>query len=143
MSSAAPAVKAALVTALTSAFGTTVQVNYGPPGSAQSDDIIAVLDVRVTEVVATMGNRSREETLEIDVVVSSYRGGGTEIQQTVTERAYAVLAALETYLKTTDPSIGGTVRSNAGVIRHDMNEDSFATGRVTEIAATVLAFARI
>lgn len=143
MSSAAPTAKAALVAALQAALGSAVLVTYGPPGPNQPDDIVAVMDVRGGQVMATMGNRSREETLDIDVVISCYRGGGTEVQQTVTERAYALMASLEVYLKTTDPSIGGTVRSNAGITTHDMTEDATTKGRVAEIALTILAFARI
>ena len=40
--------------------------------------------------------RNREETISVDVVFSSFAGGGPEVQQTVTERAYALCALLET-----------------------------------------------
>lgn len=142
MSSAAPAVKAALVTQLTTALGSSVLVCYGPPGTNQPDDIVAVLDMRADLAFLAMGGQ-REEDLSIDFKASVYRGGGAEVQQTVTERAYALMAAVETYLKTTDPTIGGTVLTNSLVARYELTETASTEGRLADLDFTVTATAVI
>lgn len=147
MGSAAPAVKAALYARCQALYADPVQVCYGHPGTDQEDDIVSVAGARSTQDVATMTpNRPREESLDVDVVFSVYRGGGPESQQVATERAYALLALLEDYLKTTDYTLAGTVRL-ARVTSHVLAEsddpDVLAQGRVSEITATVTCQVRI
>lgn len=147
MGSKAPTVKAALFAQLGSLYSSPVQVCFGHPGTYLADDIVSVAGVRSRQDVSTMSpQRTREEELDVDVVFSSYRGGGPEVQQVVTERAYALLALLEDYLKTTDYTLGGTVRL-ARVTSHDLAEsddpDVLAAGRVAEITATVTCQVRI
>ncbi len=155
MSSQAPALKAAFVSAigaLSGITGTDVLVCYGEPGKYQPDDIIAVTDVSSShELQVIAPTRPREETLTVTVVVSCYRGGDDPtgaLQQIVTERAYALLGLVEDYVKVTDPSIGGTVRSLTGPITHDLVEgfsvaaDGMNVGRIAEITATFTLFAR-
>lgn len=146
--SVAPAFKAALHTALVAAYPATVQVLYGRPGVNDwlAEDVVALLDVDATQDATVMGTRAREERFSLTVLVSSARGGGTEVQRTVTEAAYALLATLETTLRT-DPGVTATCRK-AEVVGHLMAEDETTTGdgvlgRVCEIAASIAVQARI
>lgn len=146
MSTSAPTVKAALVAMITAAVGDRVLVTYGHPGFSIPDDVIAVGDVVAeTEVKAMGAPRRRDETLRLSATVSCYRGGGPEVQQTVTERAYALLGAVYAAVQT-DPTIGGTCR-DAAVTSHEMREetdpDLLADGRTTEIVFVVTTVARV
>ncbi len=144
MASAAPTLKAALVTELAVLFPAPTTVAYGPPGNYLDDEVVSVTDVVSSSEVATLSpNRTREETLDVTVIFSVTNGGGYEAQQTVTERAYAMVADLENYLKVTDPTVGGTVRGNAGVVAHDMTESAPDGSRNCQIVVTVRAHARI
>lgn len=151
-SSVAPVLKSGLVTMLTTAFADepTVRVSYGHPGLAPEPDLVGVMGVLTEQETATLGNRSREETLRVAVTVSCAVGGGPEAQQAATERAYALLADIESALRT-DPTVGGACRM-AVVEGADLAEDIWwaeaydppvAVGRVAEITATIRAVARI
>lgn len=147
MGSTAPQVKLALLAELEALYSAPVQVVYGPPGPDQEDDIVCVGNARSSQDLATMSpQRRREETLDIDVIVSCYRGGGIESQQPVTERAYALLADLEDHLQGAGYDLGGVVRL-ARVTSHELVEaadpDVLAKGRVSEITATVTCHVRI
>ncbi len=156
MSSAVPALKAAFVTAirnLSGITGTDVLVCYGEPGKYQPNDIIAVLDVSSTHSPATISpNRSREEEITANVMVSCFRGGDDplgETQQLVTDRAWALTNLIVDYVQATDPTIGGTVRGLTGEVSHDLAEafspaaDGIPAGRVAEIATSFTFYARI
>ncbi len=143
MASAAPALKAALYTVLTGLYPAPTVVAYGPPGGYLDDEVVSISNVSSSSVVATLSpNHSREETLEVTVIYSVTNGGGYEIQQTVTERAYAMLGALEYYIKVTNPTIAGTVR-DAYIISHDMEEAAPEGSRNCQIVAVLQAHARI
>jgi hypothetical protein len=124
-----------------------VLVSFGHPGSSLPNSIVGFMDVRTEQDPATFGtNRTREEVLELDVLVSVYRGGGREAEKTASDAAYTYLGLLETYARTTDTTIGGTVRECALIRtvsdgRTDPNE--IAKGRTIEITATFQARARI
>lgn len=147
MGSTAPRVKVALLAELQSLYTAPVQVVYGPPGTDQEDDIVCVGNARSTQDLATMSpQRRREETLDVDVIVSCFRGGGIESQQPVTERAYELLAELEDHLQGAGYDLGGTVRL-ARVTSHELVEaadpEILVKGRVSEITATVTCHVRI
>ena len=147
MPSKAPLVKAALLTVCQNLYAQPVQVAYGHPGTDLEDDIVSVAGARSTQELATLATtRPREETLEVDVVFSCFRGGGPESQQVATERAYALLGQLEDHLKTTDYTLSGTARL-ARVTSHDLVEsddpDLLALGRISEITAVVTVQVRI
>jgi len=150
MSSAAPTFKLALYNACVTLFPSAL-VTYGHPGAASADDMVAVMNVTSDQEVGPLSpQRRREETLTVEVIVSCW-GGGTD-QQTVTERAYALLADLEDYLQdtgvtaSTQITLGGAVR-DARVMGHELAEtadpDDMALGRLAEITATVTARVRI
>lgn len=156
MSSAAPTLKAALVTAiggLAGITGTDVLVCYGEPGKYQPNDIIAVTDVESTHTIATFATtRPRDEVLTATVVVSCFRGGDDPTgatQQVVTERAYALLGLVENYIQGT-PNVGSTaIRPYQGETTAVLAEgfsvaaDGVNVGRVAELTATFQFQARI
>ena len=146
--STVPAVKAAVFTMLTTACtGDDVLVCWGDPDYL-ADDIVAVQGATATATVATMGsNRSREERWTLFVTVSCYRGGGAEVQQLVTERAYTLFGQVEAALRA-DPTATGTARQVI-VAGHEMvesisvDESTASMGRVCEIVARLEVQARI
>lgn len=151
MSTAAVAFKSALYTACQTLYPAPALVTYGHPGAASADDMIAVMNVTSEQEVGPMSpQRRREETLSVEVVFSCWSGGAD--QQTVTERAYALLADLEDYLTdtgvtaSTQITLGGAVR-DCRVMGHELAEtsdpDDMAMGRLAEITATVTARVRI
>ncbi len=147
MPSKVPLVKAALLTVCQSLYAQPIQVAYGHPGTDLEDDIVSIQGARSSQDIATLATtRPREETVDIDVVFSCFRGGGPEVQQVATERAYALLGLLEDYLKTTDYTLSGTARL-ARVTSHDLMEsddpDLLALGRISEVTAVVTAQVRI
>lgn len=146
--SAAPAFKDAFVAAARTIWsGTDVQVSFGHPGQSQADDIVAFMGCVSEQEPATYGTRrQREETLVLDVVVSVYRGGGTEAETVASDRAYELLGALEQYVRVTDTELGGAVR-HCFMVGHSSSgstdPDVLASGRLIEINAQFAAKARI
>ena len=145
---AASALKDAFVSAARTLWaGTDVQVAFGHPGQTQTDDIVAFGRVTSSQEVATMGtNRSREETLTLDVVISIFRGGGPEMEAIASARGYALLGELEEFARKTDTTIGGTVR-HCFLTSHESDgatdPEILAAGRLIEISAQFTAQARI
>lgn len=126
---------------------TDVQVSYGHPGMSQSDDIVAVMDVRSGQNPATLStNRTREEELRCTVMVSIYRGGGPEQEKVCTDRAYELLGALENYVRTTDTTLGGVVR-HCFLESHESDGSTdpnvLGGGRLIEVSAVFVAANRI
>lgn len=124
-----------------------VQVAFGHPGQTQRDDIVAFGRVSAQQEVATQGtNRSREETLTIDVVLSMFRGGGPDMEKVASDRGYELLGQLERHVRMTDTTLGGTVR-HCFLVSHESDGSTdpqiLAAGRLIEITATFEAKARI
>ena len=149
-SSVAPALKAGLVAMLRTAFASdpAVLVSYGHPGPTSAPDIVGVMGVAADQSVATLAaTQPREESLRVTVLVSCFVGGGDGAQQAATERAYALLALVESALRT-DPTVAGIVRKSQ-VESHDLAEDiapaaaGTPIGRVAELAVVLRAEARI
>ena len=138
------ALKAALFAALPNeaALAAPVLVCYGLPGTYQPDDIVAILDADGDSQHATISpNRSREETIRQTFTISCYRGG--DLQQTCTERAFALMDAVVDYCRTTDPTVGGTVRSMLPDVTWGFEESVEEQGRVTDLTFTLTFNARI
>lgn len=139
--------KAAILAMCQTAFPEPVQVTYTPPLPDQylADEIVGLGDLEATLDPATMGlPRSREERGSLGLIISVFNGGAD--QQTVTERAYAMLATLEAALRA-DYSVGGVVRW-ATVSAHELAEapsvvDGVVTGRVAEMSLTITYQARV
>lgn len=148
VASAAPAFKDALFTVCQTLFaGDGVQVSFGHPGQSQINDIVAVTRVSSQQEPITLTpRRTREETLTAEVVFSVYRGGGPDMEQVCSDRAYALLAELEEYVRVTDTSLGSVVR-HCFLVSTDsdgMTDEAFlANGRLIEVTATFEAVARI
>jgi hypothetical protein len=154
VSTTAGTFKAALFTACQSLYDpATVTVSYGHPGTFQADDAVWLGNVKSVADLATMSPlRRREEVLELTGTIRSFSGGGPEVQQTVTERAYALLSTLDTYLDDSGVS-GSTKLTLGGVVRwaligsHELVEavdpEVLAKGRVSTITFTVAARTRI
>ena len=122
-----------------------VMVVWGQPASFPSD-IVSFGEVRVEQDPATMGsNRSREEILELDLVVSCQRGGGSD-DTWVRGRAYQLLKAIELQVRVTDTTVGNTVRE-CFLVRHSgRGSDSpavLAKGRAFDVDATFRAKFRV
>lgn len=133
-----------------------VLVTLGQPGQYQPNAIVAIgMDMRLPITRPTMGTgRSREQTAEIDVVVSVYVPGGEEGQATAIAAALALQAQLETYLRTSpNESLSGACRDSwvsaaqlANSVAYQQFDDPSSTpvptGRITEITLTVTAAIR-
>lgn len=138
--SAIPLVKSGLVATLTSLLPAPVFVSYGHPGTVRADDMVAVMNAHAAQnwVVMTP-SRPHDETVTVDVVFSSYRD---DTQQVVTERAFAMLALLETYARS-DPSFG-VAGGRLGLVHdYDLAELTDSSGHVAEIAVRVTVTVRI
>lgn len=145
--SGGPAFKDAFVAAAETIWaGTDVQVAFGHPGMNMQDDLVVFGAMTSEQNPATMGQRSREEILTIEVVVSVFRGGGPEMEKVTSDRAYALLAQLENHARVTDTTIGGSVRhcflssyTSTGVT----DPNVLSAGRETDITAQFVAAVRI
>lgn len=151
-SSAAKDFKNAIVAACQSLFDEPVVVSFGMPGSWQPEDIVMVGRVTSTQEFATMStNRSREETLTVDVSVMCARGGGPEVEQTCSDQAYSLLGQLEEYCRDTNPTLAGLVEGFSVrycvLTSHESNgatdPDLLSEGRLIEVDATFTAKYRI
>jgi hypothetical protein len=121
-----------------------VLVSMGSPSSLEPEDIIAFQGVTSEQNPVTMGNRGREEALEIEVQISCYSGGDDE--DIPTKRAYELLGIIERYIRKTDPSLGGVVR-HCFLVGHESkgftDPADLAKGRTSDITARFQAAARI
>ncbi len=138
------AMRPTIVTAIADA---TVQVTLGVPWPQTAQDLIGVGRVESQFESATMGpQRSRDETITVEVLISVFRPGGQEQEQITSERAYELLGAIERHLRVVDPTVGGLVRSCL-LSSHQMDSNPFddgtAMGRVVEVLATFTAQARV
>ena len=84
------------------ASGAPVLVTYGPPGTYQPENIVAVaMAVRQPIMRPTLGTaRSREKDAEIDIAVSVFVPGPQAAQQTADEALIDLTDMLESYFRT-------------------------------------------
>lgn len=138
------AAKAAMFTAYTALFPTSL-VTYGPEGTYQPEEIVEVLDFIVVEGQGPSSPlRRRDFDFQATGVITVYRGGGNEIQQTVTERAMDMLDTIAAYHQDSGTqnslqnNLGGTVlwARMSGFSLHEEEED-IDEGRTTAIEFTV------
>lgn len=124
-----------------------VHVVYGQPSTYEPEDIVSFGRLSSGQETATMStNRSREETLSLEVTVSCFKGGTEDGEIATAERAYELLRRIEHYVRMEDPTLGGLVRQclltgheSEGATPEDLTDQ----GRVTEVIATFTAHARI
>lgn len=141
MAIATATIKAALVSALTTAFAadSAVQVVYGEPVNPPTTaDVVAVMKAR-TDVDGD------EEVATYDLVVSCYAGGGPESAATVAARAYTLLGTVRSTL-VADPTLSSACRVAALLDDHEMAEaeakapGGMPVGRLATIEAGVRAW---
>src|SRR5438128_122383 len=103
-----PAMKAALRTQLAGRVGLNgVQISYGYPGPVAETEYLWLADVKGEQKAATIGTRARDERYTLTVVVYAQNSDPRD-SQTPTERAFALMAEIESQLRT-DPTVNGTV----------------------------------
>ncbi len=124
-----------------------VQIVTGRPWPELADDIISVGKVRSHQEPKTFGSgRGFEETLTVEVLVSVFRRGGQEVENTAHARAFELLGLIEHKMRLEDTTVGGTVLW-CWLTDSDHDSEPFTSdttdGRVTEILATFTAMVRI
>lgn len=123
MTQSGPAVKAALIDLFRTLYP-DAYASYGMPGAYQPDEIAAVLNQRFEMTRPTYGTgRSREESVETDVVFSVLVPGGEEAQQAATERAYAMALALDEHFRTKPQETLGNSCRDAWITEGELSED--------------------
>lgn len=133
----------------TDTSGAPVLVSYGPPGSYQPQEIVAVgVDCRQPVTRPTLGaGRSREKEAEIDVVISVFVPGTEAEQQTASERCDDLADLLDSYFRTIgQETLGDSCReawlSNISGPVPDLAVDPHSgavTGRLAESTVTITA----
>ncbi len=107
--STVPAVRSALVALWSLALGPDVTPGYGSRVTVSPGERLVVGDARGSSEPITLGTtRQMEENYEVTCTISVTRNGAVDIQQAVTERAYAIFDLAEVALR----SVAG---ENAGV----------------------------
>jgi len=127
-------------------------VHYGLPPTDQADDIVCIGEagtadqLRGDQATGPMSpNRSRNETVYVSVLISSWRG--TTSQQLVTELVFDAMALLENDLRT-DPTIAGAIPIGPGadVVGWQLTEtewEALPKGRYAELDVTIRCRGRI
>lgn len=124
-----------------------IAVLLGPPeGTVIPDEVVEIRGVKTEQATGPMSpNRPRDESLRVEVLVSVATGGGPEVDEALTDRAYELLGRLEFYCRVTDTTLGGTVRQcfltgheSEGALRNET-----AGGRYIDVVATFTAHARV
>lgn len=111
--STVPAVRSYLRSAIVAQIADpTVQVFDGVESTNVADDVVLVAGVqRQSSRSAMVGNGQQhalEETYQLEVRVSCFRGGGEDYAPTVDARAWALIAQVESVVRS-DMSLGGLV----------------------------------
>lgn len=138
----------AIKTLMAGAYETEhVYVVFGQPATVDPDEIVSFGAVGVGQSKATLGtNRSREETITLDVQISVVRGGAEEAEIEASRRCYELLRMIERHVRMTDTTVGGTVRE-CFLTSHDSPgatpEEVMHKGRMIDVLATFTATARI
>ena len=146
--SLAPALRAAIVSRMTTLAGTGVLVTRGLVAFDTFDDVIVIGRVSSSSEPANFGTqRQREETLECEVVIYSFRAGGDEQESIVETQAYYLLGLLENYVRATDPTLGVDGVRHCFLTDHESDTatdpDVLSKGRLHIIRATFTAAARL
>jgi hypothetical protein len=84
-----------------------VRVNYGPALPDPGRESVNILGLSGTQTWAALGRGAKEEVYTLEVLIMVIREG--QQTQPAVERAYALLAEVESVLRT-DPTIGNTCR---------------------------------
>lgn len=114
--STVPQARANLISAISALVATSgltepgCEVYDSAPDHETENDIIAVCGARRTvESMALVGSGAqfwRQEHYSIEVMIDCFQGGANGAMEAVNQRAYALLALVETAVRQ-DPSLGG------------------------------------
>jgi hypothetical protein len=142
------AYKDALYAACQTLYSNQALVAYGSPGPVADDDIVSIGRVTSRQDFAALGlSRPRDAKGEVEVVISSYRGGGPDMEQVCFDRVFSLLATLETYIRTTNNTLGvaGVLWSQITDVTAEgsYDPDVLAQGRVVELTATISVQSRL
>lgn len=125
-----------------------VLVSFGLSTARQDlTEIVAFLETRVRQQPGPLSatNRSRDEDIDVQVVISVSRGGTTDDLE-VSRIAYGHLRTLEQHVRRTDPTLGGLAHW-CFLTEHESygytQADQLSQGRLCEIEATFTARVRI
>lgn len=149
--SAIPALKAAL-TAVARDLWPAAKTTLGPPSVDAPQDLAVVEAARATITKPTAGGarRSREESAEIDIIVSCYRPGDDDrAQMAASAAAWAMVDQLEDYLRVRGQETLGGICRDAWVSEYTdrdyrlLDEQGYATGRACDVTITITANTRI
>lgn len=91
----------------------TVWINFGLPGEPYPDESVSVGKISSQQSFGPMGNRSRDEILQLECSIEILKVGGHPVEQLVRARAYQLLGLIERYCRVTDTNLGGS----AGAVR--------------------------
>lgn len=124
-----------------------VLVVYGYPDMYVPEDVIEFSTITSNQTPGAIStNRARDEVLTLEVFITCQRGGGQEMELVCAQRAFQLLRMIETQVRVTDTTVGGTVRwcfltqyQSAGHTDPAVIEQ----GRAIEISATFTAQARV
>lgn len=150
ITSAAPQIKDALKQLTANLFkdDANVLVSFGHPGPQSSGDMICWLGLRTQQLEGpfSTSNRGRDETVEVDVFVSSFMAGESDNDKPASDRAYWLLGQIENAVRTGDPTLNQnclwcflTATSSKGATE----PSTLANGRSVDILATFTARVRI
>lgn len=131
------AVCGTIYTGVTDSSGAPVLVSYGPPGSYQSNNIVAVAMVTSRPITRpTMStSRSRNADVLFEVWISAFVPGTEVAQQTATDACEDLIALLEARFRTTpNETLGDTCRE-AWVSNVDGPNPSLVTNPETKAVA--------
>ena len=137
--------KAALFDAATSLWATShpeMLVNWGAlAGPNRPDDHVLFLGTDSDQVPATLStNRSREETLHVELQFFVTRWGEVEAAREADEYLYARIGDLERYVRMTDTTLGGVVR-HCFLVSHITDARSFMKNNLAgHLAAAIVRF---
>ncbi len=156
MSSAIPALKAALRDVARDLWPDAQTYRAVPPID-KPRDLAVIGDARATITRPTTGgaSRSREESAEVELIVSCYRPVGLDrldddgVQLVASMAAWAMLDQLHNWLRIRGNETLGGVCRDAWVSEtedHDyplLTDDGLLAGRCTDITITITAATRI
>lgn len=137
VSTTIPAVKAALVQGLSAMSELAgVQVSYGPPGEYERE-VIVVGNARGRQEADSTG-RSRKERYDLRVTVNVLK---RDTPQGATERAVAIAAQVETYVR--DNPEFSCIVLQATIGDYELHERHHSDGAESEVRMDVSILAKI
>lgn len=129
------------------ADGDGVAVEWGDPPPSWPREMVLILDTEFDLDTATMGTcRTRDETIRQQIAVLVHRQGDGA-QKAAADRAYGLVSAIESYVRTTAPTLGveGCLGCfiTSGRSQGTTDAADRASGRWAEVDVTFTARVRV